>query len=175
MTSYHFDNKMSIYIPRVHNCSHIKDSRGEVYENLESFIAYIFHTNNIGKVKKVDLVPIPGSKGKKSNFSKAFLHFDIWYPDSYVLQEKIRLSEIADSNTPFRMMYAAPHYWILKKNTSIGEIKKIDILEKQLSELSLNVIKCNELLASANYQLSYVRYQDNIDNEITSCKRSRNH
>jgi hypothetical protein len=180
MSSTPFDKMSSLYIPRVHNCSHVKDSNGKVYMNLAGFIIDIFHTLDIGKVSSVDIVPIPGSAGKKTNFSKAFVHFDKWYPESCELKEMIRESENDGSNTPFRLMYAAPHYWILKTNTSRGgDIKKIDKLEKRVVELADYVVKCNELLAEATQKLSNMKCVDDDDemnnNESSSYKRQRNY
>ena len=174
MSGKPFDNSLSIYIPRVHNCSHVKDSKGIVYENLNTYINSIFHTLGIGLVSCVELVPIPGSGGKTTNFSKAFVHFIKWYPDSHELQEKIYVSEIDGANTPVRLMYASPHYWILKPNKSrAGELKKIDSLETRVVELSECVSRCNELLAAATQQLANMKCADD-DSVGSSYKRRRN-
>lgn len=173
MSGKSFDNLLTIYIPRVHNRSHVNDSKGIMYENLGAFINNIFHTLGIGLVSSVDIVPIPGSAGKTTNFSKAFVHFINWYPDASELQEKIYLSE--GTNTPVRLMYAEPHYWILKPIKSrSSDIKKIVKLESRVVELSDCVSKCNELLSIATQQLADMKCADDTENCECSYKRRRN-
>ena len=166
--------QMSLYIPRVHNASHSKDGSTQ-FNSLADFIINLFHTMDIGEVSRVDLVPIPTPGGsKKSNFSKAFVHFTQWYNTdaSRALQERIITSEMVGSTTPARLMYDDPHYWILKPNKShANDRSKISGLEKQVVELNMKISSYSELLASATHQLSCMK---SFEETEVPYKRKRN-
>jgi hypothetical protein len=170
-------NHRSVYIPRVHNDSHAKTH----HKCLEDFMSNCFHKLDIGRVSHIDFVPIPGSKGKPSSFSKAFVHFSEWYntPPSYELQSLLDKDMPAvqgvSQGPPTQVMYDATHYWIIKPNKShINDRTKIGSLEKQVGELTAKLSTCTGLLDSATSQLSRMTSCDNsADIEELPYKRKR--
>lgn len=171
-------NPPSIYIPRVHNDSHA----GTTYTCLSDFIKACFHKEDIGSVSRVDFVPIPGSKGKPSSFSKVFVHFNEWYNSHYSYEvSKLLTKECShdkgiSQEPPIKLMYNKTHYWILKLNKSHYTNKsKIGSLEKQVGELNEKLSTYKHLLDSATSQLSQLTTCDKpSDIEEGSYKRKRN-
>lgn len=170
-------NKMSIYIPRVHNDSHAKTH----HECLEDLMTSCFHKLDIGRVSHIDFVHIPGPKGKPSSFSKAFVHFSEWYPSHFsyelrtLLDKDISAVRGVDQGPPTQVMYDESHYWILKPNKShINDRTKIGSLEKQVDELTTKLSTYKDLLESATSQLSRMTSCDNSSNiEELPYKRKR--
>lgn len=93
------DNSLSLYIPVVESS----------VANLDYF-KNIFHSLNIGDVKRVEFKP-----AECGYTMRAFVHFNKWYENICVsnLQERI-LGEEGEG----RIVYDDPNYWILKKNTN---------------------------------------------------------
>ena len=168
---------MSVYIPRVHNESHSNTK----HKCLEDFMASCFHKLDIGRVSRIDFVPIPGPKGKPCNFSKAFVHFSEWYNShaSYELQALLVKETATEQGVaqgpPTQVMYDETHYWILKPNKSHSNDRtKIGSLEKQVGELTAKLSTCMGLLDSATSQLSQMTSRAiSTDSEELPYKRKR--
>lgn len=167
----------SVYIPRVHNDSHVKTH----HKCLADFMTSCFHKLDIGRVSRIDFVPIPGPKGKPSSFSKAFVHFSEWYNthSSHEMQTLLDKDSAPEKGAaigpPTQVMYDASHYWILKPNKShIANRTKIGSLEKQVDELTSKLSTYKDLLDSATGQLSRMMSCDNhISLEELPYKRKR--
>ena len=170
-------NQKSVYIPRVHNESHAKTH----HKCLADFMTSCFHKLDIGRVSRIDFVPIPGPKGKQSSFSKAFVHFSEWYNthSSHELQtlldKDMPASQGVSQGPPTQVMYDETHYWIIKPNKShISDRTKIGSLEKQVDELTTKLSTYKGLLDSATSQLSRMTSCDNSANiEELPNKRKR--
>lgn len=148
-----FNNKLSLYIPRIaNNC--FKKQAGLPFDNISEFVTHMFHSLDIGRVNRVDLVPIPTKNGKPSNFSKGFIHFDAWYntTTAITLQEKMRNKT---SGGIAKLVYDDPHYWILKYNTSSALDKSNEVLKlkTQISEMNTRLATYHTMLSHAQHQL----------------------
>jgi len=94
-------NNISLYIPHIfvnYSASRISD---------------IFESQNIGKVKNVDLIEKMGKDNKPYN--AAYIHFDRWYNNasSRSFQERV-----LDTDREARIMYDDPWFWIVLPNTT---------------------------------------------------------
>lgn len=76
-------------------------------------ISNIFESQEIGKVKRVDLVEKMGKDNKAYN--AAYIHFERWYNNSSAksFQERVLSTE-----REARIMYDDPWYWIVLPNTT---------------------------------------------------------
>jgi hypothetical protein len=92
---------LSLYIPHVFN-------------NLTSeYIANIFESMNIGKIKCVDLVAKINKCGIAYN--SAYVHFDYWYSGPVAENFQAR---VVDPQREVRIIYDDPWYWIVLENTA---------------------------------------------------------
>ena len=170
-------NKLSVYIPRVRNDSHTKTC----HKCLEDFMTDCFHKLDIGRVSRIDFVPIPGPKGKPSSFIKAFVHFSEWYNSHSahelrtLLDKDLTAVRGVEQGPPTQVMYDETHYWIIKPNKShITDRTKIGSLEKQVGELNVKLSTYKDLLDSATSQLSSMMSCNNpTDLEELPYKRKR--
>ena len=92
-----FDNKLSLFIPRVH-----------LSEANEDTIKQVLYP--IGLVDRVDLV-------HKGEFFQAFVHFHVWYDSAYTRQVQDRISD-PDVRSTIRCFKDRPTYFILLRNTN---------------------------------------------------------
>ena len=136
---------------------------GLSFNNMTEFIGHMFHSLDLGRVSRVDLVPIYSKSGAASNFSKAFVHFDTWYDTASAqsIQEKMRC---ASSGGIAKLVYDDPHYWILKHNTSTAQNNRNEIneLKSQISDMTTRLATYHTMLAHAQHQLG------NLQGLITS-------
>jgi len=127
-----FDNKLSIYIPRLlGGCD--KDVIIEKFKSL-----------NIGNVNRVDFVEKKNNNG--ITHRAAFLHFDSW--EDNITTRNIQ-SKILIERTGARLMYNAPHYWILLKNNKPLTSNEVALQERVavLQERVVTLEKQTENLA----------------------------
>ena len=148
-----FNNKLSLYIPRIaNNC--FKKQAGIPFDNMSDFVTHMFHSLDIGRVNRVDLVPIPTKSGNPSNFSKGFVHFDTWYytTTAITLQEKM---QDKSSGGIAKLVYDDPHYWILKHNTSSAQNQPNEVskLKAQISEMNTRLATYHTMLSPAQHKL----------------------
>ena len=130
------DQNLSLYIPCVENN----------VANLD-FIRNVFHSLNIGYVKRVEF------KSAECGYTmRAFVHFSKWYENICVsnLQERI-LGEEGEG----RIVYDDPNYWVLKKNTNPIP----DNYAKQLEDIR------EQNLKNYAYLLEYIQTLHNTINE----------
>jgi hypothetical protein len=102
----------SIYIPHVY-INYTKDKLISIFEN----------KLNLGKIKNVDLVAKMGTNGKPYN--SVYVYFEYWNDNETTRNLLTDLSE----HEPKHLIYDAPWYWIVLKNTHttkpvLGERKK---------------------------------------------------
>lgn len=148
-----FNNKLSIYIPRIANNCFIKQA-GLSFNNITDFVTHMFHSLDLGLVNRVDIIPIYNKNSSKSNFSKCFVHFDTWY---YTLTS-INLQEKMQDKTGggiAKLVYNDPHYWILKHNTSTAKNNrnKVYALKAQISEMNKRLATYHTMLSHAQHKL----------------------
>ena len=151
-----FNPNLSLYIPRIANNCFMKQS-GLSFNNMTEFIGHMFHSLDLGRVSRVDLVPIYSKSGAASNFSKAFVHFDTWYDTASAqsIQEKMRC---ASSGGIAKLVYDDPHYWILKPNKSIntnvngtGYSAQLALLQEQVVNLTSQLQQYQQKLSENTY------------------------
>jgi len=86
-------------------------------------IANAFESNQLGLVKKIDLVSHIDKQGKKYN--SAFIHFSHWYMSDSAMRF---LQRVEDPSKEARLVYDDPWFWIVLPNTGTrvlpGERKK---------------------------------------------------
>lgn len=107
-----FDNKLSVYIPRI--TSEWAD---------EAMIAQVFHANELGVVERVDIVYKPAH-------NEAFVHMS-WFdcPSTRNIQERIK-----DPSRQARLVHDDPNYWLLLENKNPMTATEVR-LEKRIMEL----------------------------------------
>ncbi len=174
-----FNNKLSLYIPRVANNCYMKQS-GLSFTNITDFMAHMFHSLDIGRVSRVDLVPIYSKSGNLTNFSKAFVHFELWYdtPSAFSIQEK--MNDSSHGNIA-KLVYDDPHYWILKQNSSTAQNNRSEIrdLKMQISEMTTRLATYHTMLSNAQHQLGNLQglitadHTNGIDQRPGPVKRRR--
>ena len=115
----------SVFIP--HMFSNIAKER----------IANAFESNQLGLVKKIDLVSHIDKQGKKYN--SAFIHFSHWYMSDSAMRF---LKRVEDPSKEARLVYDDPWFWIVLPNTGTrvlpGERKKcleISMVDDEVSPL----------------------------------------
>lgn len=116
-----FDNKLSIYIPRI----------AREWANTED-ISRVFELYEIAIVDRVDLVVQKDMNGEV--YYQGFVHFKEWYDTKATrhLQERI-----LDQNRQARVVYNDPSYWIVLKNKN--PMTEIEVrMEKRITELETN-------------------------------------
>jgi hypothetical protein len=117
LSSTDFNTKLPIYIPRIDTRSLPRCPLGENREKfVKGYIAHCFHTEQIGKVQRVDLLEKTTPDGW--NFYVAFCHFEEWYDN-----EKARAlqADILQDSVKARFFFDTEHhgersYWILNEN-----------------------------------------------------------
>lgn len=148
-----FNNKLSLYIPRIANNCFDKQA-GLKFDNMSDFVTHLFHSLDIGRVNRVDLVPIPTKNGTPSKFSKGFVHFHTWYytMSAITLQEKM---QDKTNGGIAKLVYDDPHYWILKHNTSSTLDKPDEVLKlkAQISDMNTRLATYHAMLSQAQHQL----------------------
>ena len=99
-TGMTFNNKLSLFIPRV-----VPEWASQ------DLIAGKFKLLDIGTISRVDFLEKFSANGVK--YYQAFLHFEMWEDNAATrnIQEKI-----CDSEQSARLIYDEPWYWILLKN-----------------------------------------------------------
>ena len=138
-----FNNKLSIFIPRVLS----------KWAN-EHSISIIFKKLDIGEVERVDFVE------KKNQYNKiyyhAFVHFKEWSNTtiSHNIQEKI-----FDPGQVSKIVYDDPKYWIILKNNNpmtANEVKQ----EKRIIELEQQNRNQNKIM------LNYLNRVTNLETQL---------
>jgi hypothetical protein len=76
-------------------------------------VSNIFESQEIGKVKRVDLIERMGKDNKVYN--AAYIHFDRWYNNTIAKSFQER---VLSSDREARIMYDEPWYWIVLPNTT---------------------------------------------------------
>ena len=76
-------------------------------------VTNIFESQEIGKVKRVDLIEKMGKDNKVYN--AAYIHFDRWYNNAIAKSFQER---VLSSDREARIMYDDPWYWIVLPNTT---------------------------------------------------------
>lgn len=127
-----FDNKLSIYIPRLFG----RCDKDVIIER--------FKSSNIGTINRVDLVEKKNNNGITCYM--AFLHFDSWEDNE--ITRNIQ-SKILVERTGARLVYNEPYYWILLKNNKpltnneallqervVSLQERVTALEKQTENLA---------------------------------------
>jgi len=100
-TNKMYDPCLHLIIPRVF--SNINEAR----------ITKIFTELNIGKIKSIDIVPVPKtkedskSKDKSKNYNKVFIHFSSWFTNETARQAKKTLLE----GKELKIVYDEPWFW----------------------------------------------------------------
>ena len=101
-TNKMYDPCLNLIIPRVF--SNINEAR----------IKTIFTELNIGKIKSIDIVPVPKtkednskSKDKSKNYNKVFIHFSSWFTNETACQAKKTLLE----GKELKIVYDEPWFW----------------------------------------------------------------
>ena len=148
-----FNNKLSLYIPRIaNNC--FKKQAGLSFNNMTDFVTHMFHSLDIGRVNRVDLVPIYSKNGSPSNFSKGFVHFDTWYYTLTAINLQEKMQDKAGGGIA-KLVYDDPHYWILKHNTSTAQADRNEVsaLKAQISEMNTRLATYHTMLSQAQHQL----------------------
>ena len=112
-----FNNKLSVYIPRITN---------EWAE--ETKIAGVFHTNELGLVERVDLVHKQTPEG--TNYYEGFVHMD-WFDTQSTRNIQ---SRIMDPMRDARLVHEDPNYWLLLENKNPMTATEVR-LEKRIVEL----------------------------------------
>lgn len=109
-----FDNKFTLYIPRIYKHAHKKSA----CKNIVDFVQQEFTKSNFGIVECVNLRPIWDDKMKLTNYYYGFVHFSSWNdtPENRKLQEEIVNS--TKGGKPVKWYINKKNYWILGKNTS---------------------------------------------------------
>lgn len=174
-----FNNKLSLYIPRIANNCFMKQS-GLSFNNITDFIGHMFHSLDIGRVQRVDLVPIYSKNGTQSNFSKGFVHFDTWYYSASALSVQEKMQDPAQGGIA-KLVYDDPHYWILKQNTSAVQNNHNEIteLKAQISEMTTRLATYHTMLSHAQHQLGSLQglitadHTNGIDQRPGPVKRRR--
>jgi hypothetical protein len=148
-----FNNKLSIYIPRIANKC-FKKQAGLSFNNMTDFVKHMFHSLDIGRVKRVELAPIYSKNGSPSNFSNGFVHFDTWYYTltAFNIQEKM---QDKTGGGIAKLVYDDPHYWILKHNTSTAQTDRNEVsaLKAQISDMNTRLAIYHTMLSLAQHQL----------------------
>ena len=150
-----FNNKLSIFIPRVLSKWANEDS-----------ISIIFKKLDIGEVERVDFVE------KKNQYNKiyyhAFVHFKEWRDTeiSHNIQEKIfdpeQVAKIVyhvEHAVSIQSCYDDPKYWILLKNNNpmtANEVKQ----EKRIIELEQQNMNQNKIM------LNYLNRVTNLETQL---------
>jgi hypothetical protein len=100
-------------------------------------IANAFESNQLGLVKKIDLVSHIDKQGKKYNC--AFIHFSHWYMSESAMRF---LKRVEDPSKEARLVYDDPWFWIVLPNTGTrvlpGDRKKcleISMVNDEVSPL----------------------------------------
>jgi len=136
-TNETFNMKLSLFIPRLDTrslpvCK--EDETDQDYETrMKTFIAELFHTNNIGSVDRVDLITKLTPEGYP--FYIAFIHFVEWYNH---FQAKGLQKAVFNPNQKAKMYVSPRNYWILcenKKPLTESEVEMKAIIYKQEKEL----------------------------------------
>lgn len=148
-----FNNKLSLYIPRVANNCFDKQC-GLPFSNITEFMTHMFRSLDIGDVNRVDLVPIYTKDGTPGNFSKAFVHFDSWYNTTTAASIQDKMSDDSCGRIA-KLVYDDPHYWILKQNTSStqNDRDKISELNNQIADMTARLATYHTMLSLAQHQL----------------------
>uniref|UniRef100_A0A6C0LL88 Uncharacterized protein n=1 Tax=viral metagenome TaxID=1070528 RepID=A0A6C0LL88_9ZZZZ len=147
-----FNNKLSLYIPRIANNCFANSNPS--FNNISDFVGHIFHSLDIGRVNRVDLVPIYTKNGGLSNFSKGFVHFDAWYYTSTATSIQTKMLDV-DGGEMTKIVYDDPNYWIIKHNTSVGKNERSEItdLKEQVADMTTRLETYHIMLSSAQHQL----------------------
>ena len=132
-TMFEFNNKLSIYIPRVSaECAY------------EAIIQETFKNNLIGLVSRVDFVK------KDNNEYQAFVHFEYWNDTQSTRNLQ---SRIMDPHREARLVYDDPCYWLLLKNKNLMseievrlEKRIMDLEEKNKIHLQIEIMHLNRIM-----------------------------
>ena len=149
-----FNNKLSLYIPRIANNCFANNSPSS-FNNISDFVGHIFHSLDIGRVNRVDLVPIYTKNGGLSNFSKGFVHFDTWYYTSTATSIQSKMIDV-DAGGMTKIVYDDPNYWIIKHNTSNiknQQHRELTDLKEQVADMTTRLETYHIMLSSAQHQL----------------------
>ena len=145
--------KLSLYIPRIANNCFMKQA-GLQFSNMSDFVTHMFHSLDIGRVRRVDLVPIYTKHGTPSNFSKGFVHFDTWYNTTTATLLQDKMQDKAGGGIA-KLVYDDPHYWILKHNisTTRNDPDVVSKLKAQISDMNTHLATYHTMLSYAEHQL----------------------
>ena len=64
------------------------------------FIHDVFTRHLLGKIKKIDMIPI-------KKYNRVFIHFDYWYNT----QKSLKVKDILANGDDFKIMYVEPWFW----------------------------------------------------------------
>ena len=138
-TGMTFNNKLSLFIPRV-----VPEWASQ------EMITAKFRTLDLGTIQRVDFLEKVGANGVK--YYQAFLHFEMWEDNAVTrnIQEKI-----VDPQQTAKLVYDEPWYWILLKNNNplteeevaanAALQERVLALEQQVAQLNNNMIYWNNL------------------------------
>jgi hypothetical protein len=110
-----FNNKMSLFIPRVH----LTEADEETIKN----ILY-----SLGLVDRVDLVD-------KGEYYQAFVHFHVWYDSVFTRTMQARIQDSNEAPT-IKCYMNRPTYFILLKNTNPMTKQEVE-LERVVKQMEV--------------------------------------
>ena len=132
---------MSIYIPRM---------KSEVTEEV---VMNVFHSNDIGKVSRVDFKV----NENEQRYKKAFVHFDEFYntPMSYAVTSNLMM----ENEEPFKLWVTPNEYWMLVINRYPVPEATMNIhqIEECVNLVSKRVKKQEEEMESMRVELETMR------------------
>ena len=109
-----FDNKLSLFIPRVH-----------MTEANEETIKYILYS--LGLVERVDLV-------NKGDYFQAFVHFHVWYESEYTKAVQAQMDQSGAQAPTLQCYQDRPTFFILLKNKTPMTKQEVE-LERLVYEM----------------------------------------
>jgi hypothetical protein len=122
---------LSLYIPRVF--SNVSSKR----------IAAIFHNLDLGRVRKIDMIPRVNPNG--DDYNMVFIHMWEWYENqnSYNFQERVLAG-----NGGARIVYDDPWFWIVLKNATPKTDAQL-VLEEKIEKIAEDQLISDEKLTFA--------------------------
>ena len=139
---------LSIYIPRV-------------FGNLdEEYIKSVFEKLDLGRVRRVDLVPRQnpvdefGGASSTENSNMAFVHFWEWHDNTSSLNFR---EKVLDSEREARIVYDDPWYWIVLENRNPKSDAQL-VTEQKLADAEKKIDELERRLQTLEYEI----YGDNI-------------
>jgi len=135
MSSFKFNNKMSIYIQRVdiRTVPWYGEPRSEYEEHIKKTIVYKFKHLGYGEIENVELIR---NKRNNHNYYIAFIYFSKWYEthQSYLLQR-----ELYNRHKKTSVWIDSDKYWVVDENRISRETND-DVPPRQEQFSHLNTI-----------------------------------